>query len=159
VIARAAALAAALTAAPAGAQSLAEAAAVNLETGAMMCLLNYRDMSVVEQRFVGAGWRVTEGAGGGFEAQVTGAQARVAPDEGLCEVSSPLISLTRAQEIGRSLMARFFNGQFQEGRPDGMSAACDGYTAFPGQAVIWMRFGAATDGGCADEGGAIILTM
>lgn len=152
-------LAVAALAAPAAAQSMAEAGARNMETGAMMCLLNYRDMSVVQERFAGAGWKVSPGADGAFEASVMGATARVAPAERLCEVRSAVTPLPRAQEIGLTLMQRFFNGQFEQGRPDGTAAACDGYTAFPGQTVIWMRFASADGAGCADDGGAIILSM
>jgi hypothetical protein len=159
VTARALVLLGALAAAPAAAQSMADAGAQNMETGAVMCLLNYRDMSVVQERFAGAGWKVAPGADGAFEATVTGAAARVVPAEGLCEIRSAVTPLPRAQEIGLSLMQRFFNGQFEPGRPDGIAAACDGYTAFPGQTVIWMRFASADGAGCADDGGAIILSM
>ncbi|MDW4549512.1 hypothetical protein R5H32_09130 [Defluviimonas sp. D31] len=151
--------------APAPAKTAEEAAAVNMQLAAEICLRNYRTPDKVVDAFTAAGFALAPGADPGTH-EVTAPELwgviEPGPEQSYCTFQSSRVPLAMAQAIGTALAERLFPGLVQTGHPErGLATPCDGLSVFAPRQLIWIHYAQAGNSGeCIDDGtSAIILNM
>lgn len=174
------ALLAAVPVAPgvATAQTVEEAAAINVQLSIELCLRQGSDVATLRSAFAGAGFTPsTEDFGNGevlysYAAPDGHVITTLAPRPGSaeCRISTDLYGVSQMIPFSRSVAAQIFRGEIYDQSPEaevvvpgsaaGANRSCTGFHFFAPQRVIWFKFGVAgQDPVCVDNGTAQIMIL
>ncbi len=163
-------LAAALIAAPVAGQTVAEAAAANVQLAITLCIQNSHDGPQMLQAFNAAGFAYTpEDFGGGHVLHWYGAPEGTAvtaividPGRVTCRIDTPHFGVSQAIPFARAVFQTLYNGPIWDGSPEGARILpgtpagaqdmCSGFHIIEPQ-FIWFQFGTGgQDPVCVDNG-------
>jgi hypothetical protein len=152
--------------AAASAQTAEDAAALNMQLAAELCLRHYRSEGELAPSFQQAGFGVSPymADAGVFEVAAPGLYVMVDTNSGsaACNIQSELVPIPLAEAIGRAVADRLFPGVVQDGAPEHQVGTplrpCEGIQVFAPQQLIAISYAAAGNSGeCIADGTSSIL--